>query len=92
MKDKYEIFTYDLWGNGEDGWEVNDVYRYDKFVIEKNVSDATLIEALRDVLLGIFVDIPWYDIMIEGENEYTLYFSHEGTPLCELRYIGEIDE
>jgi len=84
---KYELFTYDLWGNEEDGFEVNDVYRYDKFVIEENTSDVTLIEALRDVLPGIFHNIPWYDIMIEGEDDGCLYFSHNGVPLCELRYV-----
>ena len=28
---KYQLVTYDVWGNPEDGLEVNNVYRYDVF-------------------------------------------------------------
>jgi len=88
----YRFWTYDLWGNENDGWEVND--RYDRGLVEV-IQEETIYnrgsehefvswecskESLKEAVAAI-VDLDW-----EGENEYTLYATYEGKPICELEF------
>lgn len=39
---------YDVWGNAEDGYEVNNISREDTFELE-NLEDETIIEKLKEI-------------------------------------------
>ena len=73
---KYQLYTYDLWGNAKDGFEVNDVYR-----------SSTIIDVQEDTSdLAINRRIQGRGIVWDGEHGYTLYgASKTGKPICELR-------
>lgn len=51
---KYRVWTYDVWGNASDGYEINDRneltdYLFSGKLMEvKNDSDNAIIEALKD--------------------------------------------
>jgi len=81
---QYRLYTYDVWGNSEDGWEVNDVYRtswYFSAGIEH--TDEELTKLVEDIV-GIELD------MNNGIScETNIYFDDkEGKPICELRLRG----
>jgi hypothetical protein len=77
---KYQLYTYDIWGNARDGFEVNDVYRQSLIVdISENTSDMAINRRIggRGIEWG-------------GEHGYTLYGTNKrnGCPVCELRAVG----
>lgn len=83
---KYQIFTYDLWGNDKDGYEVNDVYPGQVIEIPDcvfNGTDRDLVHYLRRKhgAIGRFLRL-WE---VTGESGYDLYFSYNGKPAFELR-------
>jgi len=53
-----ELCTYDLWGNPEDGVEVNDVHRTGQYVKAKNLTPMRLINFIKK----------YYDIKIWVRN------------------------
>ena len=82
---KYKLYTYDLWGNEEDGFIINDYYAHsDTFEIDENMTDEQIIELLEFVNPN--------SIMINEigfpENIYFLLARNQ-KPLCELRLIQE---
>ena len=80
---KYTLYTYDLWPEGDDGWSVNDVYK-NETVDADNYDDAIN-------QFGLKMD------MIEEDNNVdnsmgTIYFNwkkgkYSGYPACEIRKI-----
>lgn len=77
---KYEIISYDVWGNTRDGYEVNAAYHTGQTVdIDPQASDYAINRRLG--LRGV----TW-----EGEPEYRLYgtVKRNGKPACELRPVG----
>ena len=85
---EYELYSYDVWGNEEDGYEVNDSYKIGKIELE-DTEDNSIIEALKQ--FGFLKDHALTsDFTIDGENEYTLYVNGEKNnyPYCELRRIN----
>lgn len=89
----YQVWTYDLWGNDEDGYEVNDRYKNEKVFIPNRVldgSDLDLCKYLAEQDVIVLADsVKPEDIEITGESEYTLYFSYQGKPDFELERIEE---
>ena len=81
---KYQLYTYDLWGNARDGFTVNDVYRQSDIInVDENTSDRAI-----NRRLGIH-GVKW-----DGEHGYVLYgvsARNEGKPICELRCLTERD-
>jgi hypothetical protein len=77
---QYRLFTYDVWGNENDGWDVNDVFKSGVYFSTGVAhTDAELTNMLGD-LMGLTLQI---DV---GSDENTIYFSDEnGKPVCELR-------
>jgi hypothetical protein len=74
---KYQIISYDVWGNARDGFEVNAAYYTGKTIdIEPDASDYAI-----NRKLGIR-GVTW-----DGEPEYTLYgtVKRNGMPAMELR-------
>jgi len=84
----YEIFIYELWGNLEEGFEVNDIFNTgDTIILNPEDSDKEVISSIREIYPWLLPSDTEMGITIEGENEYTLYFYEEDshTPLFELR-------
>jgi len=82
----YRFYTYDVWGNEKDGWEVNDVFR-SSGTIELPAephSDRELISWLKGAG-WIKENIRFSNVEVEGEPEHTLYISYKGKPEFELR-------
>lgn len=77
MTNYYSLIVYDVWGNKKDGFEVNDACVAEKDIVlsDDSLSDnKKLISALRKLNL-IKKGIRSSSISIEGEPEYTLYFT-----------------
>ena len=72
---KYEIFDYDVWGNEEDGYEVNDVVPTG-ITIYIDTSKASICKKLG-------LDDP-YKVEVDY-NEDVIYIDYDGNPYCELR-------
>lgn len=78
---KFEIISYDVWGNTRDGYEVNAAYHTDQYIdIDESTSDRAI-----NRRLGI------HGAQWEGELEYSLYGTSKrnGKPLLELRAVTE---
>ena len=74
---KYEVFDYDLCGNGEEGYTVNDVVPTG-IIIYTDTSKSSLCKKLG-------LDDPYkIDVSV---NEYSIYIDYDGNPYCELRKI-----
>ena len=74
---KYEIFDYDVWGNEEEGYDVNDVIPTG-IIIFTDTSKSSLCKKLG-------LDDP-YKIDVSF-NEDSIYIDYDGNPYCELRKI-----
>ena len=74
---KYEIFDYDVWGNEEGGYDVNDVMPTG-IIIYTDTSKSSICKKLG-------LDDP-YKIDVDY-SENVIYVHYEGKPYCELRKI-----
>ena len=75
---KYEVFDYDLLGNEEEGYNVNDIFSTG-IVISTDMSKSSLCKKLG-------LDDP-YKIDVDATNEGVIYVDYDGKPYCELREI-----
>ena len=74
---KYEIFDYDVWGNEEDGYDVNDVMPTG-VIIYTDTSKSSICKKLGlDDSYKTDVDY----------SEDVIYVNYEGKPYCQLRKI-----
>ena len=72
---KYEIFDYDVWGNEEEGYSVNDVIPTG-IIIYTDTSKSSICKKLG-------LDDPYkIDVYV---NEDSIYIDYDGNPYCELR-------
>ena len=72
---KYEIFDYDVWGNEEEGYDVNDVIPTG-IIIYTDTSKSSICKKLG-------LDDPYkIDVLF---SEDSIYIDYEGKPYCELR-------
>jgi hypothetical protein len=84
-KKNYRLYTYDVWGNEKDGYEVNDCFKTSEvYEIDNDLSDKDLIKSLKTQGL-IKKGIHAKSITIDGEPDYTFYFEYKGRPEFELR-------
>lgn len=82
----YELITYDIWGNEDEGYEVNDVFRTgDLIEVNETMTDNDIIRAMIEA--GLCNTNALNKIEIEGELEYSLYARWKETckPAFELR-------
>jgi hypothetical protein len=83
----WRLYTYDVWGNEEDGFEVNDVFRTDTAVDveseedEKNTESAILSETRELYTCNPEIDNRAY----YGEKTIVVNDLNDGAPLCEWR-------
>ncbi len=84
---QFKVWEYDVWGNEEDGYSVNNRFETDiTLCVSEDATDEDIIKALKTT--GFLKKGLHYDkFAIEGENDYTLYIDHEGCPVCELQRI-----
>ena len=72
---KYEIFDYDVWGNEEEGYDVNDVIPTG-IIIYTDTSKSSICKKLG-------LDDPYkIDVLF---SEDSIYIDYDGKPYCELR-------
>jgi hypothetical protein len=82
----YSVLSLDVWGNAEDGWEVNQVFTT-SFEIEVSEDADT-----REIVAAL-IDIGYLsprakgkvDVECESESEIHLSVFPDGRPLCTLR-------
>ena len=77
----FEIIEYELWGNAEDGYDVNSAYHTRRYIeVSEKCTDGEILEALsKDYELPD-------NVSIFGESDFTIYLEDEyGKPLLELR-------
>ena len=88
---KYQAYTYDVWGNSGDGWNVNDVFRTSKvYELSSGMTDDQIIESLKKqgcFKKGVCKKL----IYVDGDDE-TLYFEYKGKPEFELRRTIEEEQ
>ena len=68
----FNVAELDVWEIAEDGFEVNNVYRTDRYIDVKDTEVETLTEALKK----------WYNLpafTVDGDEEYTLFLDAEDT-------------
>lgn len=88
------LVTYDVWGNTQDGFWVNQVFPTETVVdFPKGTDDEKLIGILKEK--GILTEKANNEkIAIDGEEDLVLFFtdSEKGMPLFELRNIENYDK
>lgn len=93
---KFEIISYDVWGNPKDGWEVNNAFHTHEIIEvkipeETNSNDWEVVKKAYDrlerQLFRKLREAGWIkpgikrkSVGIEGEYDYTLYFTDERRP------------
>lgn len=83
----YQLVTYDLWGNNKDGYEVNDIYKQDLFILISSWNeDLEILKALRSE--GILTKTTRYKDYTLNHNEDVIYIEYKSYPCCELRQIN----
>ena len=81
---KYRLYTYDLWGNSKDGYQVNDVYSQDVFEIDDSLTDKQIFK-----IIGIKPQSQNHVEFDTNGDENTLYIQakKDAKPICELRLV-----
>jgi hypothetical protein len=81
----WRLYTYDVWGNANDGYEVNDVYPKQTLEIDGD-TDAAVIAALERSTGGACTAIE-----VDWNEADTIYLNSmvDGKPLGELRRVDE---
>ena len=74
---KYEIFDYDVWGNEEEGYDVNDVMPTG-IIIYTDTSKSSICKKLG-------LDDPYKIDVYYSED--VIYVNYNYKPYCELRKI-----
>ena len=86
---KYEVISYDVWGNARDGFEVNAAYSTGR-VVEITFKDtAHATDYVSDYAINRRVGVR--GVTWDGDPDYSLYgeVKRNGRPALELRAIRE---
>lgn len=88
---KANIYTYDVWGNAEEGYEVNDIYFDSRIDLEE--SDLFDDENLYWALIRLDMLAPDSKVYFEWQDEDLCYVngSTDGKPLGEIRFNIRVD-
>ncbi|MBR6403779.1 MAG: hypothetical protein IKS48_10390 [Eubacterium sp.] len=91
--DYYEWVSYDVWGNEEDGWEVNDTSRFsDKRVVIHD--DLTGLEVLKVLCAEGIINRQYInDIDVEFLDDYYIELTEKdtGKPIGRLEKVQDIE-
>jgi len=82
---KWRYYSYDVWGNAKEGYDVNNVFKTNEIVDIPNVvrSDKALLTFLKNI--GFFkksLKVTLFDT--DGDDE-VIYLNYRGKPEGELR-------
>lgn len=80
----WDVYAYDVWGNEDEGYTVNDRFYIGKVYTPISPSDKDVLRALVDIRY-LTEDATLKHLQIEG-NDDTLFIEEKGSgyPLCEL--------
>lgn len=83
-KECWRLVTYDVWGNEEDGYEVNNKFSTSTVVsIRENATDDQVITALRRA--GVIKGVRSKSIDLDGDDEViAVTDARDGQPAFEL--------
>lgn len=92
---KWRLVNYiDVWGNVNNGWEVNNVcIEFEDLVISEDATDEDLINYLKEIEFfsteasTYTIDVIDSGDIIEFENSGKPYKEYEGCPLCRLERV-----
>ena len=84
MKTKWDVRTYDVWGNEDDGFYVNDIYRIGEVELDNDPSDADVIFSLKGAgILNGFATVRDYEF--DGDDTVIyLNVASNSRPVLEL--------
>ena len=91
MKMTFQLWTYDLWGDGSEVW-VNDRFRVEGCItinVKREIYNKGTAHEFADYFptdrqLNVALGLP-YSTTWDGESDYTLYAKDaNGNPVCEL--------
>lgn len=79
---EWQLVTYDVWGNAEEGYEVNDVYPRGIHTLSIAPTDEEFLQITKDAL-GIECKCE-----IDGDDDCVwLTRANDNRPLCEFRRV-----
>lgn len=94
---RWQLVNYlDVWGNKKDGWEVNNLYREDKYLEDAvDKTDEELINWLKEINFLVFQPYVSYEEIIKridvwsdgGMIEFS--FASDMQPICRLERVYE---
>ena len=79
------IDYFDVWGNAEDGWEVNNSStEFDDLYLDPTITNEEIVDYLKSI--GYFAPTVTMDqLTIEDGGDYIEFFkADDGMPLCRL--------
>ena len=89
MKSKWTYATYDVWGNEEDGFEVNNVFRGNTEFEMDGDKDAEILRAAKNYL-GLKSSLKLKDLELEGDDTVIYVNSaKDAYPLGEFNKVGK---
>lgn len=81
----YRIYELDVWGNADDGYDVNDVFKTSFTVtMNDNFTDDELKEALKNIYFAPSVANEDIEISDIGDDT-VIYLDYKGKPQIEIR-------
>ena len=86
---KYRVLALDVWGNEDDGWEVNQWFYTDNFIhLNENWDIEELLKELKgECLLREFVTVEYLEVEERGERIF-IESKVTGEPLYWLEEAG----
>jgi len=83
---KFVVYTYDVWGNRKDGYEVNDVCASGIEINLRRTDNKSIINTLKkEDYIRKCLHVSSFSIT--GEDYHTLYIYYKDYPVCELKRI-----
>lgn len=87
MTEKFDLIDYEVWGNEEEGFEVNDLFYIERGLEFEEVTKESIFAMLKEVnYLKDHATLDMLDIELE---EFSIYVSVRASarPLCEFRKV-----
>jgi hypothetical protein len=82
---KWRVLSLDVWGNPEDGFEVNDRYGIGKIELPEDYTDAQLLRVLKDAgFVRPYVTLARIEIEDDGAGLISLDQKKDGRPVFQL--------
>jgi hypothetical protein len=88
--DSWRFYSYDVWGNAEEGYEVNNVFRTSEFINIPEpalANDQTLFAHLQQI--GFLKPTAQVENFSSDGDEGIIYLEYDGRPEGELRKENE---